>query len=918
MALTSGTRIGVYEITAKIGEGGMGEVYRAHDTRLGRDVALKVLPDALASDPERVARFEREARTLAALNHPHIAQIHGFEHEGPVRALVMELVEGPTLADLLVRRVGPAGPAGLPLEDALAIATQIAGALEAAHEQGIVHRDLKPANIKVRDDGTVKVLDFGLAKAMDPHAGSKDPAYVPLSQSPTITSPALLTGAGMILGTAAYMSPEQAKGRPADARSDIWAFGVVLFEMLSGRRAFEGEDVADTIAHVLTKEPAWEALPPATPAALRRLLRKCLERNPAGRLRHIADVRFDLAEAATEPTTSPGSPMHQADIVARGFTARHAVLAGGLAVLAAVVSVAATLYLRPAAEPPPEVQFDIPATGTSPFISMSPDGRMIAYTSQDGVGPQLWVRSLDAREARVLPGTEGANIPDWSPDSREILFNADQKLKKINVAGGPPQTLTSLLPGNYQRATWSRDGVIVYSNAGRLFRVSADGGDAVQIAAPDGAQEEIFYATPWFLPDGRRFFYTAWSANPDNRVIYVASLDSNERTRLMPAQGKVQYVASGHVVFIRDGTLMAQPFDPASLAFRGDAVPLVDQVRYIASSGQAWFHVSDEGSLTYRRPSAVGDAGAARELVWFDRAGRKGDPLGPAVNTLNVSLSPDGSRVVSHEGTDVGPADVWVYEIERSVRSRLTTEALFEGWGVWSPDGTALAFAAVRGGSLGLFKKTSDGAGAEQRLLAGEPASVLTPRDWSGTAGAILFDRATGGGASLSGQRDLWVLPTTSDGKASAYLASAFDEGQGIFSPNGRFVAYTSNESGAYEVFVRPYPDASSGRWQISTGGGRMPRWRRDGKELYFLDGDSRLNAVSVVTDSEFRVGTTTSLFSAPLVQLGVPQNRPYDVSADGQRFLLSVPLATQTPADAPNIDPITVVLNWTNRLGRR
>jgi Tol biopolymer transport system component len=909
MSLAAGTRLGAYEVLSLLGAGGMGEVYRASDTRLGRDVALKILPAAFSSDPERLARFEREARTLAALNHPHIAQIYGVEESGATQALVMELVEGPTLADRIAQ-------GALPADEALAIATQLVEALESAHDQGVVHRDLKPANIKVRPDGTVKVLDFGLAKLSDsgtaPVSGSQ-------SMSPTISSPAMMTGVGTLLGTAAYMSPEQAKGRQADQLSDIWAFGVVLLEMLTGRRAYEGEDVAETLAQVLTKAPPLDALPPTTPPAVRRLLRRCLERHPANRLRHIADARFDLADAATDKETPAAAVSPEAArAVARRVTARHAAVAAGAAAIAATVSVAATVYLRRAPAPPPEVQFEIPAVGTSAFMSMSPDGRMVAYTSQGATGPRLWVRALDTLEASVLPGTEGANIPDWSPDSRQIVFSAaDQKLKKIDVNGGRPQNLTTLVQGNYQRGTWNRDGVIVFSNAGRLFRVSDDGGEAVEIAKPDAALEETFLATPWFLPDGRRFVYSAWSTNPDKRFVYVGSLDSSERVRLMPSQGKVQYVASGHVVYMRDGTLVARPFDPAALQFRGDPVPLVDQVNYYSVNGLASFHVSDSGSLIFRKATTQVDAGATRQLVWFDRSGKRSDPIGPAVNTVNLSLSPDGLRVASHEGTDpaLSPPDVWVYEIPRNVRSRLTTDPANESFAVWSPDGTEIAYMANRNGN-GLFKKSASGAGAEQALLSIDPGVTMNPRDWSSAAGAIIFDRGTE--SNIVSQRDLWVLPATPNGKAAAYLATSFDERQGAFSPNGNYVAYTSNESGMYQVFVRTYPDPSSGRWQISTGGGRSPRWRRDGKELLFVGGDNRMYSVAVVTDSAFKVGAATSLFSTPLA--GVASNaRPWDIAPDGQRFLMSVPLAAQTTQTAGDpIDPITVVLNWTSRMGRK
>jgi Tol biopolymer transport system component len=921
MALTPGTRVGHYEVAASIGAGGMGEVYRARDTKLNRDVALKVLPDAFARDPERLARFRREAQLLASLNHPNIAAIHGLEESGSaageIAALVLELIDGPTLADRIA-----AG--ALPLEEALTIAKQLADALEAAHELGIVHRDLKPSNVKVRTDGAVKVLDFGLAKALDVDRAGVPPSHAGLSQSPTITSPAMMTGAGVILGTAAYMAPEQAKGRAVDRRADVWAFGCVLYEMLTGRRAFEGEDVSETLAFVLTKEPAWEALPPAVPVSVRRLLRRCLEKNPARRLRDIADARLDIDEAIASPAVDASTAAAGAVAVAaspvgwRGFTLRHAVAGMVLALVAAAASLAASAYLRPAGPAPREVRFEIPVQGGGNvgFIGLSPDGRLVAYNAaaRSGGPPILWVRPLDSLEARALPGTEGASVPDWSPDGRYIVFDgSDQRLKKIDVTGGPPQTLTALPSGVYQGAAWSPAGVIVYSSGGRLYRVPDAGGDSTLVSEPDVTLGETAHWGTAFLPDGRRFLHVAWSAEPDNRAIYVGSLDSPERTRLMPAESKAQY-ADGFLVFVRERTLLARPFDPERLQFTGEAVPIAERIFY-AGNGLAAFETSGRGELIYR----VGEGTAeftTRELVWVDRNGVKSERVGEALNSPRVELSRDGRRVALSEVGD-GNVDVWILDLEREVRTRVTTQPGPDTSPVWSPDGADVVFGSGEAGAVpSIARMISSGASVARTLLTGRQGMLLRPQAWSADGRSLILER---GVFAARLQRDLVVLDPVAGGEPAPYLTTPFDEGSPAPSPDGRFVAYVSNEPGVPEVFVQPFPDPSGGKWQISTGGGQYPRWRPDGRELFYLDRERRLVAVEMRTDGPLQIGTSVPLFTAPVpFPQGGSANTPYDVSPDGLRFLFSALL--ENPGDgqeATSANPITVVLNWPARLRR-
>ena len=891
MSLAPGIRVGHYEILAPIGAGGMGEVYRARDTRLKREVALKVLPDAFAGDPERMARFQREAEALAALNHPNIAQIYGVEE----RALAMELVEGKTLA----------GP--LPLETALNYARQIAGALEAAHEKGIIHRDLKPANIKVTPQGVVKVLDFGLAAIAQASAGSASSA----ADSPTLTISISPTVPGMILGTAAYMSPEQARGKPVDKRADIWAFGVVLYEMLTGQCLFEGETISDTLIEVATKEPDWDRVP----QKVRRLLRRCLEKDPKKRLRDIGDVESLLEDAPQEGTV------------------RSAPSASRLGLVASIVAVVVTLALAALAfihfrEKPPDlpepVRFQIPAPEKSSFTvgaCVSPDGRRIAFpaTGQDG-RTVLWVHSLDSLESRPLAGTEGnAGQVFWSPDSRFIGFVVSDKLKKVAASGGPPQTVCDL-PASWRGGGWSRDGVIVFGVMGKgLMRVSEAGGAASPLTTLDSSRQEMFHANPSFLPDGRHFVYMGLSTALEKSGMYLGSLDAKPEQqgskRLVATISNAAYAPSsdpnlGHLLFVREGTLMAQAFDARRLELTGEAVPIAEG---LPETGRPLFSVSTTGVLVYRGGVVYLPT---THLTWFDRAGKILETVGEPGQYNSLALSPDGTRVVFDRndprvagrglGGLRGNTDIWLHEFSRGTSTRLTFDPGYDWMAVWSPDGNRIIFVSDRDGFFNLYQKVSSGAGIEEGLL--KSSGTKYPYDWSQDGRFLLY-------AVAAQKYDLWVLPLTGDDrKPMPYLQTESSAFQARFSPDSRWVAYTSDESGKYEVYVRPFPAASGGKWMVSRGGGNQPRWRRDGKELFYISADSKLMAVDVAAASgTFQAGIPKALFAAPIWGGGATNNvTRYDVTADGKKFLINS-LPTETTATPSS--PITVVLNWQQTL---
>jgi serine/threonine protein kinase len=873
MSLTSGTRLGPYEVIGSLGAGGMGEVYRARDARLGRDVALKILPDTFANDPERLARFEREAKTLASLNHPNIAQIYGFEQSGTTAALVMELVEGEDLSRRIAR-------GAIPLDEALPIASQIAEALEAAHEQGVIHRDLKPANIKLRADGTVKVLDFGLAKAIDPGSGLGAPASGDLANSPTITSPAM-TVRGVILGTAAYMAPEQAKGHVVDRRADIFAFGCVLFEMLSGRRAFEGGDVAEILSRVLQREPDWTLLPARVPPHVRALLRRCLQKDARKRLPHIGVARLDLDEVPVAVTETPALPRRNrwAPI---GWTAL-----GFVAAIALWMAVAAG---RPPVANPQVISstVDLPSNPTAfppDRLAVSPDGQRLAFVAPGSSGGNLlWIRPLSSLDAQPLTGTDGASGPFWSPDSRHVAFSAGGNLKRIDISGGAVVTLAdgaSTIAG-----TWSRHDVILFTRllTREILRVSAKGGAAEVVVASTAMQALPYY--PFFLPDGRHFLYLR------ERNLYLGSLDDSNHPRLIEGVGNAMF-ASGHLVYMRETTLVAQPFDADRLTLSGGAFPLAERIQINTGSGAGAFSVSDSGVLIYQVARI-----APSRLVWLDRGGRETGVLGEAGSYSEASLSADGSQVaVSMFGESRDDRDIWLFDVRRGLRIRVTTDRTDDSDPLLSPDGTRVVYSSRRGPVKGLYVRDLDGPAGPELLL--ENTWNKAPQAWSSDGKLVLYAEVAGGRG-----RDLWTVPVEGDRKPVVVLQTNANESRGDLSPDGRFVAYESNESGRSEVYIARFPIGGA-KWPVSSTGGANPQWRRDGKEIYFMNGGVLMRA-AVTTVAGADIGVAEPLFDlgSRLPRAFSPESNIFDVTADGQRFLVNLPQYT-----AP--DSLRLVVNW-------
>ena len=886
--MTLGTRLGVYEITAQIGEGGMGQVFRGRDTKLDRDVAIKILPEPFAHDAERLARFMREAKTLASLNHSNIAGIYGLEEGGGSTALVMELVEGVDLSQCLAR-------GAIPLDDALPIAKQIAEALEAAHEQGIIHRDLKPANIKMRPDGTVKVLDFGLAKALEPAVASG------VSQSPTITTPAM-TQAGIILGTAAYMSPEQAKGRTADKRSDVWAFGCVLYEMLTGTAAFGGGDdtVSEVLAAVLKSEPDWSALPASTPAAVETLLRRCLTKDPRERLHDIADARLEIRDVGTR--SGEGAPASArtnrlAWTLAATFGVAALILGSLLARSVARPSVQIAAY-RSLILPPvgdvnaaaSESRTGVPSARRGFGLALSPDGSHLALVAPGPAGGLvLWVRPLDSANARPLAGTELAANPFWSADGRHIAFVAEGKLKRVDVSGGPVLTLSDRAR-NFSTGTWSRDNVILFVAAdGSILRMSANAGDAsASAAAPRDASREGPHASPVFLPDGRRFLYALGAEERTTGAVYVGSLDSSERVKLIDNALLPAY-ASGFVLFVRDDTLMAQRFDAGRLALDGEPMAVAEQLRVAGAPGASGVYaVSQSGVLAYQEGLIQKSA-----LAWLDRSGRELGTLSEPRGFSYVQLSPDQRHLaVSVLDDATRTRDVYLFDTARGGQTRLTSEPTDDFSPAWSPHGDRLAFAGRRQGdrTLNLYATNVSGTGGEKRLL--DLDGVEIPTSWSPDERFLLFQTPSPGA-------DINVL-SLADGQVSSLVSTRFTEGSAQFSPDGRWVAYSSNETGRTEVYVVPFQRAGP-RVPISTNGGGSPRWRHDGRELFYLRGDNTLMAVAVsLSAASLDVGAASPLFQARFRS----ENFPYAVTSDG-RFLINRSVDDEAPSG------ITLVVNW-------
>jgi Tol biopolymer transport system component len=876
----------------------MGEVYRALDTKLGREVAIKILLPAFASDPERLARFEREAQVLAALNHPHIAAIHGFEDSGGVQALVLELVDGPTLADRIAR-----GP--LPLDEALAIARQIANALEAAHGQGIIHRDLKPSNIKVRADGTVKVLDFGLAKLADP-TGVGLETGANATVFPTITSPTVMTRVGTIIGTAAYMSPEQAKGKPADKRCDIWAFGCVLFEMLTGTRAFEGDDVAETLAAVLRAEPNWATLPADTPPSVRRLLRRALEKDRQSRLPDIAMARLEIDEAGNEGAA------HETRNAKQSFRVGRIVWASAIVLAAAAAGVAGWFWKstgRGGSDTPIRVELNMPVTGHPEGFALSPDGRSIVAVGGNEGRSMLWLRPLNANRASPLAGTENADFPFWSPDSRSIGFFADSKLKRLDLDTGAVRTLATAPRGF--GGTWNKEGTILFVfGGGDIMKIPATGGSAGMAISVDMLKATAGYRMPQFLPDGHHFLLFAGGTveNAESNGIYVGDLSGAAPRRLLPADGSAVY-ASGHLLFVRGGTLFAQSFDADRVTLTGSPVAVADEIiTSTTPSGRSALSASEAiGAVAYRSDPRV----PRRQFTWVNRSGVPVSYVGEidTANALNPAMSRDGRRIAYSRRIE-NNTDIWTLETSGSEPSRFTTAAATDQYPVWSPDGSTVVFSSIRDGGFHLYQKNAIGSNSESLLLASPQPGAKVATDWSADGRFLLFRHVSL--SSYETGSDIWALPMTEPKNPFPVVQTPADEGDGQFSPDGKWIAYQSDESGRNEIYVQAFPKAGRRFGPISRGGGTQVRWRTDGKELFYISPDSHLMAVSIRLDAagdNVEAATPTSLFLAR-VPLQAPVRQQYIVSPDGQRFLLNAVL------DDPGGSPIELLLNpdWLRR----
>jgi Tol biopolymer transport system component len=864
-------------------------------------VALKVLPASFAGDEERLARFKREAEVLASLNHPHIAQIYGLERSPDATALVMELVEGEDLAERIAR-------GAIPLEEALPLARQIAEALEAAHEHGIVHRDLKPANIKLRQDGTVKVLDFGLAKALESNLGS---ASSGVSISPTITSPAQMTGVGMILGTAAYMSPEQARGKAVDKRADIWAFGCVVFEMLTQTRAFAGEDVSETLAAVIKSDADWKAMPPDVTPRLLALVRDCLVRDPKQRLRDIGDARRVLDQIIAG-VPDPAKAIEPEPLQTRPMWVRALPWAVASVALAAAASLA-IVHFRETPRARQSARFHVQSPERSPInaVSLSPDGRQLAFATGNafaGVargGTKLWLRRIDSLEARLVPGTEGTGTQVdqffWSPDSAFIGFVAqDGKLKRVAVDGGPPQTIVAGL-SQITRGNWGAAGLILILRGpgAPIQRVPDTGGALVEVTKGITAHAPL---APQLLPDGRHFIYTVIGASPEATGIYVGSLEVDTTTkRLLPDSTIARYVPSeipgrsGHLLFVRETTLMAQPFDADTLTLTGQLLPVAESV--------GRFSVSHNGALAYM--SGV-QGSVHHELLWVDRSGKPLGVVAPAAEYRAFRLSPD-ERSIAFDRSDATNADIWILDVLRGVPSRVTFDVVTDNLPIWSPDSRRILWPSRRGGGFDLYIKAATGAGSDEKLISmGTPTGWGT--DWSRDGKFVLYQRP----GENSGQ-DLWIAPQrTGDSseleKPFPYLATAFNEGNGQFSPDGHWIAYESDESGQTEVYVQDFP-LKNQKLRISTASGSDPAWSKSGAELFYLAGDRNLMVVPYrATATTFEAEPAKALFPVP----GNIVRRSYAISGDGRRFLIG------KPVDDSTNEPITVVLNWLDELKQR
>ena len=895
MPLTPGTRLGRHEVIELLGAGGMGEVYRARDTRLDRVVALKVLHGHLAADEHLRQRFDREAQTISQLSHPHICALYDVGHQDGIDYLVIEYLEGETLTRRLER-----GP--LPIEQVLRYGIQIADALDKAHRQGIVHRDLKPDNVMVTKSG-VKLLDFGLAKLSTVAPGG---VFSGVSVSSTREN-ATLTAQGTIIGTFQYMAPEQLEGKEADTRSDIFALGSVLYEMATGTNAFGGKSHASLIAAILDRTPPpMSSVQPMTPPALDRVVKTCLEKDPDDRWQTAHDVKLQL-EWIAEGGSQVGMPA--AVVSRRRSRARLGwIIAAVLAAAALTVGLWSWKRERPtpavvrsAILAPEKTTFRSTGDGAGP-VAISPDGRTVAFVAADATGAStLWVRALDSLAARSLPGTDNARYPFWSPDNGSLGFFADGKLKRIDVAGGPAIALCD--SPDPRGGTWNDDGAILFEPQYRepIFRVSASGGSPIRVTRLDPARRETTHRWPFFLPDGKHFLYFSGShqtgTDSDLDAIFVGSLDSAERPKLLVhARSRAEY-ASGRILYVRQKTLFARTFDASRLEWQGEPVPVAENVQEDPGFFTAVFSVSPNGTLAYQ---LAGGAVGLTQLAWFDRSGKKLEALEQPGEYWDPRISRDGRRV----GFSVSdPGDAWSYDFARKVRTRLTFGPASEGSPIWSPEGSRIAFMSASTGGGDLYMKSASGASREQLVVGSNLLKI--PTSFSPDGRFLLYEVATGSSA----RRDVWIV-SVPDRKASAVLATKADEAEAGFSPDGKWIVYQSDQSGRYEIYVRPFPGAGT-QWQISTDGGIHPVWRADQKEILYQSPDGKLLSVDVsVSAADFESGSPKLLFQ---MRAKIAPNRNFDVSPDGQQILVNTPAIDVGDQSSP----VILVQNWTSLLKR-
>jgi serine/threonine protein kinase/Tol biopolymer transport system component len=877
MVLEAGTKLGRYEIRSKLGAGGMGEVYRARDEKLNRDVAVKVLPASLSEDAERLHRFELEAQATGALNHPNILVIYDVGTNANAPYVVSELLEGDSLRDRLDH-----GP--LSSRKSIDYGTQLARGLAAAHSRGVIHRDLKPENLFITRDDHVKILDFGLAKLVQP---SDEIVQTDVATRKVHTDP------GTVMGTAGYMAPEQVRGHPVDHRADIFSFGAVLYEMLSGRRAFHGDSAIETLNAILKEDPAsiTDTNPNIAPA-LERVVWHCLEKNPEHRFQSASDVAFALESLSGVSTHASQQTLTYGAIpVERRWPRERLIWLAVCLLLIGGMSALAVAYLTRSEPNTHAVRLALTTPDKSTFpahVTISPDGLQVAFTASNTEGKrELWVRSLDADTAQPLSGTEGARAPFWSPDSRSIGYFAGGKLFKVEAARGRPQYLCDVRENG--GGAWGREGVILFGGPEGISRIGAQGGTP-ELATKIDAKEEA-HRWPYFLPDGRHFVFLADAQTTENHHVRIASLGSQESQILFGAVTRIAYAPPGYLIYVNQGVLVAHPFDAQSLKLTGDPTTLAEHIAEVGDNHEFDFSVSDNGVLAYQ----IG--GSKSELVWFDRSGKRLESAGAPDNYAAVTLSPDGRRAVTGLlDADGRQSDLWLIDLSRGTKARLTFNSQSDGDPLWSPDGKRIVFTSNRAGDghVHLYDMPAGANGDEQLLLQADGDDI--PTSWSHDGKHILFMRFQSGGRS-----SVWLLPLDDRQAKPLFQSNAFDVSAAVFSPNGHFIAYTSDESGRSEVYVQRFP-LSGEKWVISSGGGFLPQWREDGKELFYVTTDGKVMSAELESDGAFDSLVTKALFQ---VDIKRAPGCPYAVAPDGSRFLIN------TPADASNPVPMTVVLNW-------